>query len=101
MSLILSDFESQPYPSRLDEGNPFLKYLSCLAEHAAGLPGDLRARIQDPSQWQGLADELGRDDRIANAFVTTTTAIDLINGGNKINALPESINGSLDAVAIG
>lgn len=93
MSLILANFESNPYPSKLDEGNPFLHYLACLAEYAANIPGDLKSRIQDPSQWQGLADELGKHDRIANAFLTTTTAIDLINGGNKINALPESVNG--------
>lgn len=93
MSLLLSNFESNPYPDRLEEGNPFLKYLVCLAEHAANIPDDLKSRIQDPSQWQGLANELGRQDRIANAFLATTTAIDLISGGHKINALPESVNG--------
>lgn len=93
MSLILSNFESNPFPNRLEEDSPFLKYLACLAEYAANIPGDLKSRIQDPSQWQGLADELGKHDRIANAFLATTTAIDLINGGNKINALPESVNG--------
>lgn len=95
MSRLLTHFEDHPFPKVLDEGSPYLKYLACLAEHVPGTPAGLKAQIQDPAQWLSLASALATNDRVANAYLTTTSAITLINGGNKINALPESVNASI------
>jgi Gly-Xaa carboxypeptidase len=52
------------------------------------MPKDLKKKLNDPRKWEELAEELGKD-RTLRAFLGTTQAIDLIQGGVKSNALPE------------
>ena len=93
MSLLLAELEANPFEPYLDPANPYLKYLSCLSEHAPGMPKSLRSAVKDPRKWPALARTLAASERRVNSFLATTQAIDLIKGGVKVNALPEVVQG--------
>jgi len=93
MSLILAQVEANPFEPVLDPRGPYLKYLSCLSDYAPDFPKKLGKDVKNPKKWGKLAKELAAADRKVNAFLATTQAIDLINGGVKINALPEVVTG--------
>ena len=93
MSLLLAELEADPFERKLDPKGPFIKYLNCLADFAPTLPKPFRKAIKNPRKWPALAKKLGDEDRIVNSFLSTTQAIDLIEGGVKINALPEVVKG--------
>jgi Gly-Xaa carboxypeptidase len=95
MSLLLAELEDNPFEPELNPEGPYLKYLSCLAEHAPGVPKSLKKQIKDPKAWDDLAVELAHSSRVLNSFLATSQAIDLIKGGVKINALPEVVDGEL------
>jgi Gly-Xaa carboxypeptidase len=95
MALLLAELENNPFEPVLDPQGPFLKYLSCLSEYAPNLPKKMKNAIKDPKKWKLLAHTLAAKDRIINSFLATTQAIDVINGGVKINALPEVVTGKL------
>ncbi|KAK4685216.1 Gly-Xaa carboxypeptidase, partial [Tremellales sp. Uapishka_1] len=91
LSKLLSALEDHPFTPSLTSESPFLKYLSCLSEHAPEFPKSVSKQIKNPKRWKSLAKTLASSDRVANSFLATTQAIDLINGGVKINALPEVV----------
>jgi Gly-Xaa carboxypeptidase len=93
MSLLLAELEANPFPASLTPETPFLKYLTCLSEHAPEFPKQLKKRVDNPRAWPKLAQELASKERVFNSFLATTQAIDLINGGVKVNALPEVVQG--------
>ena len=90
MAKILSALEDDPFKPVLNPDGPYIKYLQCMSDHAADFPSKLRSAIGTPSAWPRLAKELASERRI-NSFLATTQAIDLVNGGVKINALPEVV----------
>jgi Gly-Xaa carboxypeptidase len=90
-SLILAELEANPFEPVLDPRGPYIKYLSCLADHAPDFPKKIKQGVRNPKKWKKLAKELAAGDRIVNSFLATTQAIDLINGGVKVNALPEVV----------
>lgn len=85
----------------MDPRGPYIKYLSCLADHAPDVPKKIKQGVKNPKKWKKLAKELAAEDRIVNSFLATTTAIDLINGGVKVNALPEVVTGRSQAMRKG
>ena len=93
MAQLLVALEEQPPQPSLSPESPLLKYLSCVAEYAPDTPRDLRRKVKNPKAWKQLAKELAKSDRIFNSFLSTTQAIDIIHGGVKTNALPESVEG--------
>ena len=93
MSRLLVEMEANPFQPALDPSGPYLKYLSCMSEHAAEMPGSLRYAVKHPKKWPALAKKLAQSDRKLNSFLATTQAIDIINGGVKVNALPEVVEG--------
>lgn len=65
----------------------------CLAAHAPELPKKLRKALRRaPKSDKALrtAESILFEDRLFKSLVQTTQAIDLIQGGVKTNALPES-----------
>lgn len=94
MARFITALEDNPFPPTLEEESPFLKYLSCLSEFAPGFPKSLRKQVSNPNKWPALAEQLASSDRVLNAFLSTTTAVDLIKGGVKLNALPENVEGT-------
>ena len=92
MSILLSELEAHPFRPELVPAGPYLKYLSCLSDFAPGMSKSFKKRVRDPKAWPKLAKELAKSDKL-NSFLATTQAIDIINGGVKVNALPEVVDG--------
>ena len=96
MSKILSALEDHPFAPELSPQGPYLKYLQCMSDHAASVPHDLKKAVKNPSTWPKLAKHLAASDRGLNSFLATTQAIDIVNGGIKINALPEVVTAQVN-----
>lgn len=65
----------------------------CLGAYAPDIPAPLRKALQKaPTSDKALraAEKILFEDRLFKALVETTQAVDLIQGGVKTNALPES-----------
>ncbi|TXT13190.1 hypothetical protein VHUM_01591 [Vanrija humicola] len=96
ISKLITQIEEHPFKPELTEQSPYLKYLSCLSEHAPDIPKKLKKSVQNPKKWGKLAKKLAAEDLKVNAFLATTTAVDLINGGVKVNALPEVVTATVN-----
>ncbi|TNY18491.1 hypothetical protein DMC30DRAFT_51975 [Rhodotorula diobovata] len=95
----ITALEAHPSEPLLQTGNPMLQQLQCAADHGE-VDKSWRRRIRNPKQWKKLGREMAREDPIMRAFLGTTQAVDLIEGGVKLNALPEyaaaSVNYRID-----
>ncbi len=69
---ILVHFESNPFPLSLTPEEPYLKYLSCLAEYAPDIPRSIKKAVGDSRQWDTLAKKLAKESPLARAFMGTT-----------------------------
>ncbi|KAJ9102005.1 hypothetical protein QFC19_004930 [Naganishia cerealis] len=106
LSQLLVHLEANPFEPSLTAASPYLKYLTCLAEHAPDVDSGFVKSVQDPKRWSALAKKLAKESAqnrlslhapgtadqgaLARAGVQ---AIDLIQGGVKVNALPEVATG--------
>jgi Gly-Xaa carboxypeptidase len=93
LSSLLVHLEANPYDAKLKRGTPMYEKTQCLAAYAHELPKSVRKAIQKSAKSDKALREaqkaLFKDIRF-KALVGTTQAIDLIGGGVKTNALPES-----------
>ncbi|KAI1199508.1 peptidase family M20/M25/M40 [Nemania serpens] len=94
-SELVTLIEANPYPPHFHEENPFLRFLECANAHSPSFPRSLRRHLpwRGPS-WPSGDDKLALEaaklgDEIKYLF-TTSSAVDVISGGVKINALPET-----------
>jgi Gly-Xaa carboxypeptidase len=94
LSRLLVELEANPYEPTLTSASPYLKYLTCLAEHAPDVPKAFKRDVASPKRWGGLARRLAGESAQQRAFLATTQAIDLVRGGVKVNALPEVASGT-------
>ncbi|GFZ44246.1 hypothetical protein JCM24511_01968 [Saitozyma sp. JCM 24511] len=90
MSRLLVELENNPFLPAIDERNPLLTYLECAAEHG-DMDDDMKARVRQRQCWPLLADKLNQD-KAYMPFLRTTQAVDMVRGGIKFNALPESVH---------
>ncbi|MCP8718733.1 MAG: M20 family metallopeptidase [Asgard group archaeon] len=87
--------EKDPYSPILTERNPILNYAQCIALHDPKnkIPSAMKKTIlragYDKFANSILVDELLKN-RLTKYLVRTSQAIDIINGGEKANALPEN-----------
>lgn len=96
MGELAMDIENDPYQAKLTEKNPILKFLQCVA--AAG--GDKMSTMQKKAilraDFDTFANKLVVDsllkNKITRNLVRTSQAVDVIRGGEKINALPEEVS---------
>ncbi|TRM63016.1 hypothetical protein BD626DRAFT_548355 [Schizophyllum amplum] len=96
LSLLIAALEAHPNPHTLHSSSLYLRYLTCLAQHAPDMPSDLRKRILDPAQWPALADSLAESDEL-RAHIGTTMAANVARAGAKTNALPEHSEAIVDS----
>ncbi|GHJ89068.1 hypothetical protein NliqN6_5470 [Naganishia liquefaciens] len=89
LSRLLVELEANPFEPSLTAESPYLKYLTCLADHAPDVPKAFKRSVAHPGKWKALAKRLAGESAQNRAFLATTQAIDLISGGVKVNALPE------------
>ncbi|KAG7093667.1 hypothetical protein E1B28_007326 [Marasmius oreades] len=92
LSKFLVEIESHPHKAKLSRDDIFYSTLQCYAGHAKSLPSDLRKAIQHSVKSDKALRKLQRiafQDLETLRLVSTTQAIDMIQGGVKSNALPE------------
>lgn len=72
LSRLLVELEANPYEPSLTAESPYLKYLTCLAEHAPEVSKDFKRSIANPKKWKALAKKLAKESPINRAFLATT-----------------------------
>lgn len=86
--------EKDQYPSSLTTKNPILNYLQCLAVNSDKLPS-LTKKVILRAGFDKLANSkivlFLRNNPLTKYLITTSQAIDIIDGGEKANALPEHV----------
>ncbi|WWD19722.1 hypothetical protein CI109_104186 [Kwoniella shandongensis] len=107
ISLLIAQLEANPHAPSIGPKSPVYEFLTCAAAYSEGMPGRLRSLVVkaedgDVKAWKTLPEEIlevgmggtpvgpGQGDPI-RAMLTTSQAVDIINGGLKVNALPESV----------
>ncbi|KNB07536.1 hypothetical protein FOXG_08666 [Fusarium oxysporum f. sp. lycopersici 4287] len=91
MAEIISALESKPYEPAILKGSPVYNHLVCLARHSP----DSHTKLHDllkKDDLEKLKDELLHLDPMAKFTIQTTQAVDIIRGGQKINAMPEVVS---------
>lgn len=93
LSRFIAVVEDNPHQASLSRtGTPFAM-TQCLAAYNPMYPEDLRklARkaVTDDAALKALQEQLLASDPLYKAMLGTTQAVDLIEGGVKVNALPE------------
>ncbi|KAF8337820.1 hypothetical protein F5887DRAFT_983763 [Amanita rubescens] len=93
LSSLLVHYENNPFKTPLKREDPVYGMVLCYGQHAKEIPGFLRWLINQ-STWSGLAlglleQELYKSGAL-KSLVGTTQAIDIVRGGVKANALPET-----------
>lgn len=66
--------------------------MQCIGRHGADVPSDLRKVIKRATHSEKALHSLAKllfENPVYESFVGTTQAVDLIQGGVKVNALPE------------
>ena len=95
MSELITSIESHLYEPRLYNDNPLLGLLQCGAEHSSEFPPKLKKLLSNHSgkkcdkKKDKLALEAAKISLGVKYLMTTSVAVDVINGGVKVNALPE------------
>lgn len=94
---IITAIEAVQYPTYLASKNPYLEFLQCGAEYAPEFPKKLKKLLGKRSSDSKickhndrLAQEASKISKEAQYLMQTSQAVDLIKGGAKTNALPET-----------
>ena len=110
ISLLIAELEKNPHEPKLNADSPMVNFLSCTADSAPKFPSKLKhaiGRVEKSLASGGKVDKKALKEienwfaydssdafplapSAGKAIVTTTQAIDIINGGVKINALVSS-----------
>ncbi|KAG5363094.1 Carboxypeptidase S [Yarrowia sp. B02] len=92
-ALIIAEIEKTPYKPLLTQQNPFFYTLQCVADHDPSLSDALKSLIRrsgnDLVANKKLVSVLSGNPKYRD-LIRTTQAVDIINGGVKSNALPET-----------
>lgn len=92
ISELVTMLESNPFPPMLSDANPVLPFFQCVAEHGPKMNEQLRRTILDiesPAHRSDFLKFVSSVDAI-KYLVRTSQAADVMIGGTKVNALPES-----------
>ncbi|WVQ84685.1 hypothetical protein IAT38_006840 [Cryptococcus sp. DSM 104549] len=107
ISLLIAELEAHPHSPSIAPESPVYEFMTCAAAYAGEMPGSLKSLVVkaeggDLKAWDSLPEEIikyglggapagpGQGDPI-KSMLSTTQAVDIINGGLKVNALPESV----------
>ncbi|WWC63504.1 uncharacterized protein I303_106107 [Kwoniella dejecticola CBS 10117] len=113
---LIAALEAHPHEPYLPITSPLVNYITCAADEAPGIPKDLKKaanRLTDSlakarskgdgrydhkalkaiQDWfvSGSVEDGTFQKGLGQAWVSTTQAVDIIHGGLKVNALPESV----------
>ncbi|KAJ9607100.1 Gly-Xaa carboxypeptidase [Cladophialophora chaetospira] len=89
LAQVIRLIEDHPFKSQLVRNNPTLTYLRQAALYSKQMPEDLRQAVLGSQSSKKLLDYMDQD-RERRAMIRTSTAVDVIQGGDKVNSLPEN-----------
>lgn len=95
ISKLISYIEDHPFDKILGAENPTLNYLQCLAKYTDSVDEKLKGSIFRASYDKVANSKVIKylSQNVASlAWIETTQAVDIINGGVKSNALPEFVS---------
>ncbi|KAF8312643.1 Zn-dependent exopeptidase [Clavulina sp. PMI_390] len=97
LALSIALIERNPHTPHLSRTSPFYNTVQCIAENGNDIPSDYLKLVRKSLTSDTALKELERQlvttsGAIANALLTTTQAVDIVHGGVKVNALPETAN---------
>ncbi|KAJ3175799.1 hypothetical protein HDU87_005793 [Geranomyces variabilis] len=96
LAKMITELEDNPFSPELVDENPFLGSLQCAAEHAKDMNPWLRAAIKNIGVVRKpLVKYLSKDPQM-RYMMQTSQAVDMINGGVKLNALPEFVSAEIN-----
>ncbi len=95
---IIVALEQNPYTPVLTKENPLRGFLECQAKHT---PGELEPWLRPSLQRDDDGTEIGKklaDGRGPQVrfSMQTSQAVDIIKGGDKVNALPETVTATVN-----
>jgi Gly-Xaa carboxypeptidase len=99
LSELITKIESEQYPPRLVDSNPYYTQLQCGAAYSPEFPNKLKKLLsrRPPSHStckahpDRLALEAAKQGPVIRYLMQTSQAVDVISGGVKVNALPERV----------
>ncbi|KAJ6577574.1 hypothetical protein B0H19DRAFT_1252905 [Mycena capillaripes] len=92
LAALLVQYEDNPYSVHLSRESTSYRTFQCLAEYSAAMPPAVKQIIVDSAQSDEalhILEGILSKDKQYRSQISTTQAIDVINGGVKVNALPE------------
>ncbi|EJD55092.1 carboxypeptidase S [Auricularia subglabra TFB-10046 SS5] len=92
LAAFLAEIEKHPMEPKLTRDSTTYESLQCLAEHAPDLSKSLRKKIKKSAKSDKALKKVAEKYLVTpqlRSLTSTTQAIDLIQGGVKVNALPE------------
>ncbi|BFZ61551.1 Gly-Xaa carboxypeptidase [Saitoella coloradoensis] len=93
LSELIRTIEENPPDKELflDTNSPYYETLRCMARFGYSMESTLRDSILsgEPEKLERVAHGLAGQDRKNRFLMQTSQAIDILQGGNKVNALPE------------
>jgi Gly-Xaa carboxypeptidase len=98
LSELITKVEAGQYPTYLTDDNPYLGQLQCGAAHAPDFPKKIKKLLGKhtshacKSKPDYLAIEAAKESRGVKYLMQTSQAVDVIEGGVKVNALPERVS---------
>ncbi|KAL2140428.1 hypothetical protein VTI28DRAFT_3811 [Corynascus sepedonium] len=101
LSELITKIESEQYPTRLVNSNPYYTQLQCGAAYSPEFPSKLKKLLGRrhksashgtcKAQPDRLAIEAAKQGPAIKYLMQTSQAVDVISGGIKVNALPERV----------
>jgi Gly-Xaa carboxypeptidase len=82
--------EAHPYRPLLVGGSPYYKHLVCQATYSPDTDPWLKDALKE-NKLEYISERMSAQDRDIRFRIQTSQAIDIIQGGGKINALPEAV----------
>lgn len=79
------------YEPQLDDKNPYLGHLKCGAAYSPRFPSKWAKLLSKTKTIARLAKEVASESLAVKYLMTTSVAVDTIQGGVKVNALPEEV----------
>ncbi|KAK8166695.1 vacuolar carboxypeptidase [Phyllosticta citrichinensis] len=93
MAELIAELEANPYTPRLTQDNPFRGLLECQVKYS---PKDVEPWLRHAlsnrhTSEKNLGTRLAKTREDDRFILQTSQAVDIIRGGEKVNALPESV----------
>lgn len=87
---IIAKLEANPYEAELLDDSPVHRHLQCQARYSPNAQPEI-TRLIKAGDLEAVAKELVHQQPVTQFMIQTSQAVDLIEGGQKINAMPEHV----------